>query len=139
MRQSRTWRAWLAVWLLTLGCAAPEALRAREGGEAEVSSRPLGVAPVTRFGIDPFDPDEQGEYRCPLGHTAGLSILSELSVKREDWDGSDLCAAEQWMGYRSRNGGVFRPYPLLLVSQQLRRVLGELKARGFELEVAHLL
>jgi hypothetical protein len=107
--------------------------------QLEVTSRPIRVEPVTRFGIDPFDPDTQGEYRCPLGHMAGLSILSELSVKREDWDGADLCAAKQWIGYRSRNGGVFRPYPLLLISQKLRRVLGELKARGFELEVAHLL
>lgn len=106
--------------------------------QLDVVSRPLGVAPVTRFGVSPFDPDEQGEYRCPLGHVAGLRILSELSVKREDWDGADLCATKQWIGYRSRNGGVFRPYPLLLVSQKLRRVLGELKARGFELEVAHL-
>jgi hypothetical protein len=107
--------------------------------QLEVASRPVGVAPVTRFGIDPLDLDEQGEHRCPLGHVAGLNILSELSVKREDWDGSDVCATKQWVGYRSRNGGVFRPNPLLLVSQKLRRVLGELKARGYELEVAHLL
>jgi hypothetical protein len=107
--------------------------------QLEVVSRPLGVAPVTRFGVSPFDPDEPGEYRCPLGHVAGLNILSELSVKREDWDGADLCATKQYISYRSRNGGVFRPHPLLLISQKLRRVLGELKARGFELEVAHLL
>lgn len=106
--------------------------------QLEVTSRPVGVAPVTRFGVSPFDLDEAGEYRCPLGHIAGLRILSELSVKREDWDGADLCATKQWVGYRSRNGGVFRPYPLLLVSQKLRRVLGGLKARGFDLEVAHL-
>lgn len=35
MKRSRTWRAWLAVWLLTLSCAAPEALSAREVREAE--------------------------------------------------------------------------------------------------------
>ncbi len=106
--------------------------------QLEVTSRPVGVAPVTRFGVSPFDLDEQGEYRCPLGHIAGLRILSELSVKREDWDGADLCATKQYISYRSRNGGVFRPHPLLLISQKLRRVLGELKARGFDLEVAHL-
>jgi hypothetical protein len=105
--------------------------------QLEVTSRPVGVAPATRFGLNPFDPDEQGEYRCPRGHMAGMNILSELSVRREDWDGSDLCATKQYVGYRSRNGGAFRPHPLLLVSQRLRRLLGELKARGFELEVAH--
>lgn len=36
MKRSRTWLGWLAVWLLALACAAPEALTAREGREAEV-------------------------------------------------------------------------------------------------------
>jgi hypothetical protein len=106
--------------------------------QLEVTSRPIGVAPSTRFGINLFDADEAGEYRCPYGHIPGLNILSELSVVREDWDGSDVCATKQCVGYRSRNGGVFRPYPMLLISQKLRRLLGELKAKGFELEVAHL-
>lgn len=106
--------------------------------QLEVTSRPLEVAPATRFGVGPFDPDERGEYRCPLGHIAGLRLLSELSVRREDWDGADVCATKQYVSYRSRDGGAFRPYPLLLVSQRLRRLLGELKAKGFELEVAHL-
>ncbi|QRK11217.1 hypothetical protein JQX13_14755 [Archangium violaceum] len=106
--------------------------------QLEVTSRPLGVAPVSRFGVSPFDPDTRGEYRCPLGHVGGLNLLSELSVRRADWDGSDLCVAAQWIGYRSRNGGAFRPYPLLLISQKLRRLLGGLKGKGFDLEVAHL-
>jgi hypothetical protein len=106
--------------------------------QLEVTSRPIGVAPGTRFGITLFDTDEAGAYRCPYGHIPGLNILSELSVVREDWDGSDVCATKQHVGYRSRNGGVFRPNPLLLISQRLRRLLGELKAKGFELEVAHL-
>ena len=36
MKRSRTWLAWLAVWLLTLSCAAPEALSSRQAREAEV-------------------------------------------------------------------------------------------------------
>ena len=107
--------------------------------QLEVTSRPLGVAPRTRFGINLFDADEAGEYRCPLGHVWGLNLLSELSVMREDWDGADLCATKQWTGMRSRNGGVFRPHPLLVISPRLRGLLGALKAKGFELEVAHLL
>jgi hypothetical protein len=106
--------------------------------QLEVTSRPIGVAPRTRFGINLFDADEAGAYRCPLGHVLGLNLLSELSVVREDWDGADLCATKQWTGMRSRNGGVFRPHPLLLISPRLRNLLGELKAKGFELEVAHL-
>jgi hypothetical protein len=103
-----------------------------------VESRPLGVAPQTHFGVAPFDEDAKGEYRCPEGHVLGLNLLSEVWVKREDWDGADLCATKQWVGMRSRNGGVFRPYPLLLISQRMRRLLLDLKAKGHQLEVAHL-
>jgi hypothetical protein len=106
--------------------------------QLEVSSRPLEVLEPTRFGINPFDLDEAGEYRCPLGHVAGLNLLSELWVKRESYDGSDICATRQHVGMRSRQGGVFRPYPLLLISPRLRRLLGEMRAKGCEWEVAHL-
>jgi hypothetical protein len=43
MKGSRTWQAWLAVWLLTLACAGPEALRAREAHETEVSGEETEV------------------------------------------------------------------------------------------------
>jgi hypothetical protein len=103
-----------------------------------VESRPLGVAPRTRVGINLFDADETGKYRCPEGHVLGLNLLSELFVEREDWDGADVCATKQWVGMRSRDGGVFRPHPLLLISQRMRGLLTELKAKGHQLEVAHL-
>ena len=106
--------------------------------QLSVESRPLGVAPQTRFGVAPFDEDAKGEYRCPKGHVLGLNLLSEMWVKREDWDGADVCATKQWVGQRSRDGGAFRPYPLLLISQRMRRLLTDLKAKGHQLEVAHL-
>ena len=33
MKRSRTWLSWLAVWLLTLSCAAPQALSSAEAWE----------------------------------------------------------------------------------------------------------
>jgi hypothetical protein len=107
--------------------------------QLEVCSRPVEVVSPTRFGIDPFDLDEGGEYRCPLGHVAGLNLLSELSVRRADHDGADVCATRQQVGPRSRNGGVFRPYNLLLISPKLQALLSSLKAKGFELERTHLI
>jgi hypothetical protein len=106
--------------------------------QLSVESRPLGVAPQTRVGINLFDADEKGEYRCPKGHVLGLNLLSEVWVNRKDWDGADVCATKQWVGMRSRNGGVFRPHPLLLISQRMRRLLTDMKAKGHQLEVAHL-
>ncbi len=105
--------------------------------QLEVCSRPVDVSPPTRFGIDPFDEDEKGTYRCPLGHVAGLNLLSEPWVKRESYDGADICATRQQVGPR-RNGAVFRPTPLLLISPRLKRLLEQMKAKGFEVERAHL-
>ncbi|MFP2926774.1 hypothetical protein ACLESO_16555 [Pyxidicoccus sp. 3LG] len=118
----------------------------RKGGQGvidswyqlDVCSRALEVVPPTRFGIDPFDFDARGEYRCPLGHVAGLNLLSELSVRRGDYDGADMCVTTQLVGPRSRNGGVFRPYGMLLISPKLRGLLSRLKLKGMEFEVAHL-
>jgi hypothetical protein len=106
--------------------------------QLEVTSRPLEVVEPTCFGVDPFDLDEKGEYRCPSGHVAGLNLLSQVWVKRDSHDGSDVRATRQHRGMRSRDGGIFRPSPLLLISPRLRHLLGEVKAKGFELEVAYL-
>lgn len=106
--------------------------------QVELCSRPLEAVSPTLFGNDPFDLDEEGRYRCPQGHVAGLNLLSELWVRRADHDGSDLCATRQLVGPNIEPGGVFRPYPLLLISQRLRRLLVDLKAKRLELEVAHL-
>jgi hypothetical protein len=106
--------------------------------QLEVCSRPLEVVSPTRFGIDPFDEDAAGRYRCPLGHVAGLNLLSEPWVKRKGDDGADICSTRQQVGPRSQNRGVFRPAPLLLISPRLKRLLEQLNAKGFELERAHL-
>ena len=36
------------------------------------------VLQPTKFGINPFDPDVEGEYRCRMGHIYGLNLLSEV-------------------------------------------------------------
>jgi hypothetical protein len=117
----------------------------RKGGKSaldtwfqlEVCSRPVEMAAPTRCGNNPFDDDEKNEYRCPKGHVVGLNLLSEVWVKRESYDGSDLCATRQLVGMRSRNDGLFRPHPVIFISPRLQQLLEELGARGYELEVAY--
>ncbi len=99
------------------------------------TSRPVRLIAPTQFGIDPFDPDEAGEYRCPQGHVAGLNILSEATVERDSWDGSDLVRSEQFIGYR---GGVIVPEPLLFGSPRFRRLYRDHRLKGLKFEVAHL-
>lgn len=101
-----------------------------------VTSAPLGVASPTRFGDGPFDDLLGTEVRpCPLGHVGGLNLLSELHIRQDSWDGSDICETAVATGLRR---GLLRPARLLLVSQAVRRVLLRVKARGIAFEVARL-
>jgi hypothetical protein len=95
----------------------------------------VGMVAPTHFGIDPVRDDLAGEYRCPLGHTAGLKILSEPYVDRRTWLSQDMVETEQLVGARL---GLYLPKPLVLISQRFYRLLSENNMRGFRVEVAHL-
>jgi hypothetical protein len=100
-----------------------------------IKSPPVPTSPPTRFGAEPFDEDPEGRFRCPKGHVAGLNLLSELTVARVGWDGSDLAATREMVGIRR---GLLRPAPLLLISPRLWRLLRENNINGYKVEVAHL-
>ncbi len=100
-----------------------------------ITSKPLKLAAKTVVGNHPFDLDERGEFRCPKGHMAGLNQISELYVKRASHDGGDLFVTDKYFGYRR---GELRPEPRLLISPKLREMLEQMDAKGYALEVAHL-
>jgi len=100
-----------------------------------VTSAPVPTVPPTRFGINPFDEDPEGQCRCPLGHGSGLNLLSEVWIPRAAWDGSDIVRSQNLVGTR---GGLLVPRPLLFISPRLRRLLEREKVRGYQVEVAHL-
>lgn len=94
------------------------------------------ISPVTKTGINPFDEDEDKIHRCKNGHTIGLNILSELSIYRGSWDGSDIVATKELFGV---NRGLLRTYPLILISQRLYRLMMKMKCKGFTVEVVKLI
>jgi hypothetical protein len=100
--------------------------------QLEVVSKGVTTCKPTKFGIDPFDDDTQGTYRCPVGHTSGLNLLSAIHVCRKDWDGSDVAATSDLIGYPPV------VVPMLLVSPRLRKFWVEQKARGVFFDVAHI-
>ncbi|MBN1205272.1 MAG: hypothetical protein JXB05_10140 [Myxococcaceae bacterium] len=106
-----------------------------EWSQLVITSKPLKLSARTVSGVNLFDLDKENRYRCPKGHMAGLNQISELYVHRESWDGSDWGRTDKYFGVR---GADLRPEPRLLISQKLRQVLVGMKAKGFELEVAHL-
>jgi hypothetical protein len=100
-----------------------------------VTSEPLPTVGPTRFGIHPFDEDEEGRYRCPLGHVSGLSVLSEVWVRREVFAGNDINSTKELIGLRQ---GLLVPSPVLLISPRLRQLLLANNIRGYDVEVAYL-
>ncbi|MFP2925458.1 hypothetical protein ACLESO_09600 [Pyxidicoccus sp. 3LG] len=100
-----------------------------------ITSKPLKLHAKTVAGNNPFDLDERDENRCPKGHMAGLNQISELYLKRASHDGSDLFITDKLFGVRR---GELRPEPRILISPKLRAMLSEMDAKGYVLEVAHL-
>ncbi|MDB6018185.1 MAG: hypothetical protein JWR19_2674 [Pedosphaera sp.] len=92
------------------------------------------VAAPTKMGINPFDEDVTGQYRCSHGDLIGLARLSEVSISRSSYNGSDIIASRQFMGTRR---GLLRPERFLLVSPKLRQLIKKEKLTGCEFEVAH--
>jgi hypothetical protein len=119
-----------------------------------INSKRLKIAPSTRAGIQPFQEqlarapsaevlegldtswcDKQGNYRCPLGHTIGLNLLSELSVRRSDFKNVDIACTEQRVGVRR---GVLRPRSMLVVSPRFRKLVEEHGLKGMNFEITYL-
>jgi hypothetical protein len=99
-----------------------------------VTSTPVDIVPPTQAANGPFDLDRTGEYRCPQGHVLGLNRISELWLKKDSHDGSDLARTRQFFGARM---GVLHPHPEYLISPRLFRLLRELKVGRLIAEVAH--
>ncbi|HWD92516.1 MAG TPA: hypothetical protein VG938_09210 [Verrucomicrobiae bacterium] len=99
-----------------------------------VKSCEAEITAPTKMGVNPFDEDMAGQYRCPRADLIGLARLSEVSISRSSHNGFDIVASRQFVGTRR---GLLRPERLLLVSPKLRRVIKEEKLTGCEFEVAH--
>lgn len=104
-----------------------------------ITSRPLTVDSRTVFGINPFNDDPEGEYRCPLGHARGLNLISEPYVTRDSWDGSDFAVSSDWVGAPATPLVPRARYRrLLFISPRVWRLLREHKIKGWKVEIARL-
>lgn len=94
------------------------------------------IVPPTRTGIDPFDEDTEGEFRCPTGDLIGLNLLSEVSIHTASHPGTDLFCSRQFIGNRV---GFIRPSRVLFISPRFFQVLNSESVRGIGIEVVHLI
>lgn len=93
------------------------------------------VIPPTKTGIDPFDYDAEGTYRCPEGDTLGLNLISELTVAGATLPESDFIATKQFFGQKM---GLLRPERQLLVRPAVYMAMKDSHLRGFKFEIAHV-
>ena len=131
----------------------------KEWFQLSVKSSSAEIVPPTIVGKGIFDHDEEdqsqdgkpkkivtGDYvqilhpldseRCPTGDLLGLNLISEVSLKRDSYNGADIFSSKQFVGTRR---GLFRPRRLIFISQKLRHFFEEKKLRGFGCEVAYLI
>jgi hypothetical protein len=120
----------------SIRCYPASSAESKEWFQLIAKSCSVEVMPKTRTGVNPFDEDKAGEYRCRTGDLIGLARLSEVWINRSSYTGFDIVASRQFIGTRS---GLLRPERLLFISPKLRRIIEDQKITGFKLEVTHLL
>jgi len=89
----------------------------------------------TKFGISYFNEDVDGKYRHPEHKVSGLNVLSEVYLRRSDWDGQDMALTADLYGHLP---AAF-PVSMIIISSRLYRLLRTEKIKDYEVEVAHLL
>ncbi len=107
----------------------------RDWCQLQIIGRVGAIAEETLLGRDPFSPSKI-KWRCPLGHSVVAQILSEVYLKRDAWDGSDIAVTSSLLG-QGRN--LLRPTPLILISQRMFRALQDARLKGYSVEVAHFI
>jgi len=80
--------------------------------------------------------DINQDYACPLGHTIGLNLLSEIYLKISPTASKPglLSWTEQCLGVRR---GLLRPEHCLIINKELFNILLSNKMTGFSFEIAH--
>ncbi len=100
-----------------------------------VSNANAEVVAPTRVGLDPFDEDEEGKFRCQCGDLIGLNLLSEVTIKSGSCGDTEIICTRQFVGMRR---GLLRPERIILISPKVRELLVSEKIKGVETEVAYV-
>jgi hypothetical protein len=100
-----------------------------------IQSSDANIVFPTRTGIDPFDDDAGGQYRCKKSDLIGLNILSEVTVEAATRGAADIVCTRQFVGLRR---GLLRPVRIILISGRVWRLLVSKRLQGWNVEVAHI-
>lgn len=107
---------------------------AQDWYQCRLSNHDLEIVPPTQVGVDPFDMDDAGRFRCPRGHVLGLNLISELWVRCREMPTDDFLATRQFIGTRR---GLLRPSRLFLASSAAKELMDRERVLGLRFENAH--
>ncbi len=117
------------------------------------SSPELDLLQETLTGVDPFNFSESSEggelsvsghniklgkeiYKCPIGHTIGLNLLSEPCILNSPSIREfDFFSTKQKTGVKR---GLLRPEPLYLCSKAFMKMVEDENLTGFNFEIANI-
>jgi len=108
--------------------------RSQEWHQLKIIGRAGEIAGQTLLGIDPFSPGKIA-WRCQLGHSVATQVLSEVYLRRDAWDGSDIAVTSSLFG---QGHNLLRPTPLIIISQRMYHAMQVAELKGYSVEVAHL-
>ncbi|MGI4828668.1 MAG: hypothetical protein ACRYFU_10840 [Janthinobacterium lividum] len=111
------------------------AMHSQEWHQLQVFGKAGAIAEKTVIGKDPFSPSEVS-WRCPMGHSVVAQCLSEVYLNRDAWDGSDIAVTSSLFG---QGRGFLRPFPLIVISQRMYRLLQEEGLKGYTVRIAHMI
>jgi hypothetical protein len=96
----------------------------------------LSICMPTTIGINPYDLDPLGQYRCKCNKLLGLNLLSEVWVKNSPTYTNEIgmMSSVQFTGVRR---GLLRPERVLFLSPNARNKLISENVKGFTSDVAH--
>lgn len=112
----------------------PPGIDAKDWFQLRISGPRAKIVPPTQLGAGPFDRNQIG--KCQLqGDTAGLNVLSEVSIQATTRGEADFLETDQYVGVRR---GALRPERQILISPKVQRIIMSEGKKGCKIEIAHL-
>lgn len=106
----------------------------RQWHELKVTGRAGRTHPPTRFGNDYIRDKVDERYTCRIHGLVGLNLLSEVHLRMDEMDGSDVMATADRYGIY---GGWVTPTPVFIVTQRFYGLIRAAGVKGFSAEAAH--
>ena len=103
--------------------------------QLRVGNSSAEIVSPTRVGINPFDDDDDGKYRCPVCDVIGLNLISEVTIDSSGLNRTDFMESRSLIGIHK---GFLRPRRVMMISSRVNNIMAREGIKGFKIEIVHL-